>query len=365
MQYTFGELQNEFFFVHNLTKDIADAAQLTTCKLRINEIQDRIQFRNNYEFRKRTFYFTLKAPYSTGTISVTKGSATVTGSSTVWTSDMRIGYLLVNGKAYKVKAVASNTSLSLMGAFPETSISAGTYSIVFPDVIVPTAIQGIVNAKVAGIDVDVVSKDKLSVAMAGTGLPSQCAIGESYFEDWYKTGTVEVMNASAVVTGSATAFSSEMEGMEFRVDEFSRPYIIKSVDSSTQITLWETYDGSSGSGKSYKIGAKGSPVLTFRTAPNDYFWVEVEAIIAFPKMINDNDVSPIPQHAALISGVRWMAHDLKNENPVRIEQLSAEFKKACKDLDDSYKSVVTKWISNDEIQRRKGIRLGLNDANPF
>lgn len=70
--------------------------------------------------------------YRTGTVSVTNGSTTVTGTTTGWLSQVRAeDRISFNGgdKWYEVASVASNTSLTLATAFAETTISGGAYAI--------------------------------------------------------------------------------------------------------------------------------------------------------------------------------------------------------------------------------------------
>jgi len=79
----------------------------------------------------------------------------------------------------------------------------------------------------------------------------------------YRTGTVEVTNASATVTGTDTFFSSNTSaGDYFRVDgngiaESSIWYKVASVDSNTQLTLESVYGESSEASLDYT--ASGSP----------------------------------------------------------------------------------------------------------
>lgn len=69
----------------------------------------------------------------------------------------------------------------------------------------------------------------------------------------YSTGTVTTTSASAVVTGSGTSWSANVDaGMLFRISG-ERVYVVKTVDSNTQITLTEPYQGSTGSGKAYTL----------------------------------------------------------------------------------------------------------------
>jgi hypothetical protein len=73
------------------------------------------------------------ANYTTGTISVTNGSATVTGSSTVWntTTNAAVGeYIkLPDGKWYMISAIASNTSLTIETTYQGSTLAAQTYTI--------------------------------------------------------------------------------------------------------------------------------------------------------------------------------------------------------------------------------------------
>jgi len=84
----------------------------------------------------------------------------------------------------------------------------------------------------------------------------------------YAAGTVTATLNSAVVTGLNTLFTQNVQiGEQFHVsgDSSTSTYWIGSVDSDTQITLTSTYQGTSGSGKSYTI--KGEVVMV-RTVTN-------------------------------------------------------------------------------------------------
>jgi len=70
-----------------------------------------------------------EADYTTGTVSVTKGSSTITGSGTSWTSSMVGRYIKVTDYWYKITAVSSATSLTIQGEFGEDDVSGGSYTI--------------------------------------------------------------------------------------------------------------------------------------------------------------------------------------------------------------------------------------------
>ena len=76
--------------------------------------------------------------YSTGTVSTTRGSTSLTGTSTAWNTNndfsvknMRAnGKIVVNGSrtVYTISSIASDTAATLATAFTEASVTDGTYT---------------------------------------------------------------------------------------------------------------------------------------------------------------------------------------------------------------------------------------------
>lgn len=68
--------------------------------------------------------------------------------------------------------------------------------------------------------------------------------------------TVTVTNGSQTVTNSGTAFTQSMVGQRFEITDGtdSRDYRISAFVSTSQITLENYYQGTSGSGKTFRIG---------------------------------------------------------------------------------------------------------------
>lgn len=70
------------------------------------------------------------ADYSTGTVTVTNGSATVTGVGTSWLANVDAGMLFqVSGRYYVVDDVGSNTSLTLRDAYEEATAAGQAYTL--------------------------------------------------------------------------------------------------------------------------------------------------------------------------------------------------------------------------------------------
>lgn len=95
-----------------------------------------------------------------------------------------------------------------------------------------------------------------------------------YLTKRYETGTVDVTNGSATVTGTSTAWSSNLKSGDFihvgatgERKQTATWYEIDTVDSDTQITLTETYNEASATGQDYTAR------ITF-TGTNDDYWEE-------------------------------------------------------------------------------------------
>lgn len=67
----------------------------------------------------------------------------------------------------------------------------------------------------------------------------------------YSTGTIALTNGSRTVTGTGTSWTANVDAGMLIQRGNERVYVVQSVDSNTQITLTEAYEGSTGSGISY------------------------------------------------------------------------------------------------------------------
>lgn len=86
---------------------------------------------------ERSAFLRTRAQYTTGTVTATKGSTTITGSSTAWNTsdDFSVTNMRAGGKIriagslnpYTISAVTNDTSATLSMAFTETTVTDGTY----------------------------------------------------------------------------------------------------------------------------------------------------------------------------------------------------------------------------------------------
>lgn len=162
--------------------------------------------------------------------------------------------------------------------------------------------------------------DGLTLPAAYTFLAGLMFIGGGYVYGGsrktaaYSTGTVATATGSKTVTGSGTTFSTNADaGMLFQVGN-ERVYTVASVDSNTQLTLRDNYEGSTASGLSYAV----SPIYKITgadpydavaapwTCANRLVW-GVGSRVKFspvdnPNSVGANDYHELPEGAQIVGG---------------------------------------------------------------
>ncbi|MCP4900123.1 MAG: hypothetical protein GY906_24395 [bacterium] len=96
-----------------------------------------IGFREKVPWAERDAQLRTHDDYTTGTISVSQGGTTLTGSSTAWNTNnsfsetnMQVGgKIVINGgnEVYQISAVPSDTSATISSEFTQSDVSGGTY----------------------------------------------------------------------------------------------------------------------------------------------------------------------------------------------------------------------------------------------
>lgn len=119
--------------------DTSQTAVATQAKRYINRaLHDmHVGFAEKVPWAERRTVLVTQPEYTTGTVTITKGSTTLTGSSTAWNTnnDFSVANARVGGKVviagseevYEVSAVGGDTSITLATAFIDDDVSAESY----------------------------------------------------------------------------------------------------------------------------------------------------------------------------------------------------------------------------------------------
>ena len=298
-------------------------------KLRVNLIQDDIE---NTEFMKPLLTtkgrFLTTAKYSTGTISVTNNSKTITGTGTSWTKSFKDRVIVFDDDdtvSYRIASVASTTSATLDNEYAGDTNVLATYNIYKDRYYLKRDVRGVMNM------VDRENEQPLDIVSVFEGAnpydnPVDTDNGDGPTKaiilldknTYYSTGTIAITNGSAAVTGTTTDWTSEMVGMVFRVDSDSSDYEITAVGSTTSITFDRNYEGTTqASGGTYKISPPGVFVIQLYPMPEAQLLFDYEYRYKLPRLVNNNDVSLVTKFSdmALVFGSIWLMKENEDVDP--------------------------------------------------
>ena len=207
--------------------------------------------------------FPTVAIHNTGNVDVTNGSATVSGGATspVFTSAMvgRKFRAADENTWYRIIALVSSTEITLETPYLGDTDTDASYEIIKDEYRLASdmathKIMRQVQDKVAMGSIEATAFDILEPAAISQGSPRFDIIVGSKL-DLYITGTVSGTSGASVITGSATALWTSVEGLGkgTRITVGSNVYTVKSVDSDTQITIYELLAVNISSGTSYEL----------------------------------------------------------------------------------------------------------------
>lgn len=248
------------------------------------------------------------ATYSTGTVTVTQGSPTVTGSSTVWTSAMVGRKLRVQGQNayYRILSINTGTQvITLEQNFQGASGSNQTYTIYKDEYRLNADVDKYKMLRQAQNNVPVFSLHPTdfdqSYPMPQSYSDPNFEIMEGTNNDTYSTGTVSATSGSYTITGSGTNWTS-VEGLG-RMSKITLPNsgstrqvaTIKSVDSDTQLTVFEDITVNVVAGSSYLITLNNLRVQLYQIPDSNrliyYRYFRIPDILD-----NDFDIPDMPHN---------------------------------------------------------------------
>lgn len=204
--------------------------------------------------------------YTTGTVDVTNGSATVTGTGTAWVSGIRAGWGWVgpDGKIYEIVSVASDTSMTIAPAYLGSTQTGQTYQ-VFPT-------QGLEAGLVASLDALLTSvQDTIDGAGEGKFGNGTAATPGIRFEADEDTGLYRVaanqLGLSAGGTQRALVSSAGLDAINLLrggSQVFSRDNIIATVTESSGVPTGGLIENGSNSNGEYVRFADGTQICARR-----------------------------------------------------------------------------------------------------
>lgn len=203
-----------------------------------------------------------------GTISVTINTTTVTGASTPNFDSTMVGKYLIDSTGDivgQISSVTSSTILELVSGAPKT-LAADTYTIG-----VRTFIKNKSDYTDGGHDLTAFGN---FIARYPSELGSSLGISIADSATWVKSGggTISVTNGSATVTGAgATAFDTTIVIGSILLDSTGTVIgQVKSIETSTSLTLESVFSGTTGTGLSYSVQWEYSYLFDYAPSTTSY-----------------------------------------------------------------------------------------------
>lgn len=248
----------------------------------VNQGCARVATEWEWPFLWTTDFFSVVANYTTGTVSITVGSATVTGTSTVFTAAHAGRKIRFGSEAafYTIKSQDSTTQLTLDQLYQGTTNTAATYSI-YQDTFLLRAdvdVYKIIRQMQNGV-----ALFSLNISDLDWEVPSQSGTGPADFEVFagratktYTTGTLSGTSGSRILTGASTPAWTTVQGLGVgsKVQVGSSVFTVKSVDSATQLTIYEALPSAIIAGTAYTI-ILDNPTVQLYSVPiiaDNYFY---------------------------------------------------------------------------------------------
>lgn len=289
-----------------------DSAEKIVANTRLNLLRDLIwYYKQGWGFNRSIHQFSTIDIFTTGTVSGTVGTNTLTGDSTSWPINvqgvpLKGQILIINDKPYIILNRVGTEEITLEGKLVETLPAGTTYTIHFLNY--PTrwdigAIRGVTRditpigtrpEEITPQDNDVGPVDMISI------------VGQTQEE--FDSGTGDLTNGSAVVT-NVTGITLDDSLIGKALINVSVPdvyYIIGANNGASTITLDRNYGNSNAVTATIVVDPKGTPVLQVKPFPSERELIRLSYTTSAPEMVDNEDLTNLPNDVPMLSGIDVM-----------------------------------------------------------
>ena len=156
-----------------------------------------------------------KNPYTTGTIAVTNGGTTVTGTGTSWTTAMIGQYIFLSDYWYLIDNVSTTTSLTIVDAYFGSDLSGNGYAIADTNFAAILRNLTVINATSSAVVCSYASEpwvDNLIIYDSGVGLDMDYTYGSLIFVSSFLNGVGAELNYTSAFEIKFSAFAQSTTG---------------------------------------------------------------------------------------------------------------------------------------------------------
>jgi hypothetical protein len=311
----FKEIQkrilSKFDYTISEMDDTEELATLDLVKFYINSALEKV-YSLKMPFMRKEARISLTASYSTGTLTATAGSKTLTGSGSTWLRAMEGQKIVITDGTdgdvvYRLNSYSSGTSFTLDTDYIHTGGSTLSYVIYYDKYTLPKDFKTLIVMQ----DVDPLktyyNDDNYLLSTATTSdVPSEVKFLGLSDTSYYDTGTLAITTLLKAVVGTNTAFDSTMVGRYIMIGTYGRLYEVTAVADATHLTIDKAYGGDTQTATKYKIDPPGLQEIRFHSAPSAAKIIPYTYWKKYTRLVEDNDVAEIPSDVILFWGAVWL-----------------------------------------------------------
>lgn len=303
---------------NRLNKNSSDTSVTARIKNHINDLCQEKWNGFAWSFRWREYPLVLSAQVTSGTMTATNGSRTVTASGTPFDTSLHKGaWIRFTGDTlqafYRVITVVSTSQITIEPAYQGTTGSGKAYQLCKTEYLLPTEVGDLGRVKVTynGMPLNIenhMQTDGYYQPPISIGPPYSVAMyNQDQTYTTYTTGTVTGTSGTLTLTGSGTSWLTNLQpGDEIVINGDTNTYIVNSIDSDTQVTLYN-FLGSSPSGATYTASRQFGKVLRVQPCPDNAYVCFVKGLRTYSPLVNNSDTNEllIRYPTAVIEGAIW------------------------------------------------------------
>lgn len=298
-------------------KNANDTTVATRIKTQINDTC--LEKWNGYawSFRYREYPLVMSPRVTSGTLTATNGSRTVTASGTPFIANTHEGAWIrftadTVQALYRVQTVNSTSSITIEPAYQGTTGASKAYTLDKTDYLLPAEISDVSGIRITSsmyeIPLRYMNATDASQFPPITGNPSEAYIfNQAQRSTSYSTGTVSGTTGTTTITGVGTAWLANLTpGDDFLINGDTNTYTVFAVDSDTSLQLYQKLLGTA-SGATYAASRQfGKVIRLFPSADQSYVYY-VRALRKYPLLINNADTNELLQRFphAVVEGSGW------------------------------------------------------------
>ena len=298
------------------------------------------RFGGRWPSQYREGWLALNPLYTEGTITATKGSQTVTGSSTTWSSvdNVQAGYkiLMPDAAYYRIISVSSDTSLIIDTPYQGTTVSGNTYQIWNDEYVLAPEVLSIGGFIDYGLQLTMDETYPRNMKQSypypvNVELPNAyTVIGRKTIKNTYSTGTVTGTSGTNTLTGSGTSWLANLDrGGEIVINSVT--YNVKRIFSDTSLELYQLL-AANVSGLTYSYTGKNAITVRFREPTSQrvvHYWYWAKSY----NLVNDNDEDWVCEMYPEVINLGAVVKDYLDKNDVaRANMSKVTYENAIKDM---------------------------------